>query len=551
MLSRKTLVPIPATGVIVSRTGKHRYVFKVLRTFRNEKGQPTNKRVQIGRVDELTGLLVPNDSYWAHYGEVDAVGACAGSGIEVLPGPDSIRSAGVGFVAARICAELGVGRMLVGSLGVSRAGVVSTVAAYMLARGNVMDGLEDFCAQQLLSTPVVDGQGASGVFATIGHGDRMGFFTAWAGVQPSDSFYAYDVTSVSSYAQGIADTEWGYNRDGEKLPQINLGCYVNQVNALPVFYLTYPGSIVDCAHLPYMMAFNEQLGVGGVGFVMDQGFCTATNLAYMEANQLRVIVKTSLRNPQVKNAVAGVREGIVSLRHRLPQGVYGETVTGLFYNTPATLHIYHDALAAERGRRDLDRLISMAEDKLSQLHTLTLAEAKPFRAWFTLHLHPDGTFSYARDWDKIDKAASNNGFFALLSTGATDAIETLDIYRRKDIIEKTFDDLKNHLEMDRLRTHTSATTDGKLFTAFIALIITSHLQARLGPLMQTKSWSKHTIIAELDKIRVVTTSNGTRLLNPITKTQREILTTLGYTFDDIKNYITQNTQPAPYMQKTH
>ena len=555
VLSSKTLVPIPSNGVIVRHTGTHRYVFKVLRTFRNAKGQPTNTRVQIGRVDEASGLLVPNDAYWVSFPDSkpasvgDSSGG-GGAGVEVLPEPDSIRSAGGGFVADKICHDLGVDRLLGEALGASRASMVATVASYMLARGNVMDGLGDFCGEQLLSSAPVDGQGASEVFATISHADRMRFFRPWAQGQPDDSCYAYDVTSLSSYAEGIADTEWGYNRDGERLPQINLGCYVNQSNALPVFYLTYPGSIVDCSHLPYMMAFNQELGVDKVSFVMDQGFCSTTNLEYMAGQHLGVIVKTSLRHKSVRQAVEQVQAGITSLRYRLDQDVYARTVTGRFYGVAARLHIYHDANIAERQRRDLNRLIQTREETLAQLATITAQEAKPFRVYHKITILADGTFTYEPDWDKIDQLGANNGFFALLTTGPLDASQTLDVYRRKDLIEKTFDDLKNHLEMDRLRTHNTDTTDGKLFAAFIALIITSYLQTKLGDLMREKSWSKHTIIAELNKIRVVTTSNGTRLLNPLTKTQRDILAALGYTFDDIKNHISALTPSTTYMQQT-
>ena len=39
-------------------------VYHVLETFRNEKGQPTNRRRLIGKLDEESGMLVPNDAYY-------------------------------------------------------------------------------------------------------------------------------------------------------------------------------------------------------------------------------------------------------------------------------------------------------------------------------------------------------------------------------------------------------------------------------------------------------------------------------------------------------
>jgi hypothetical protein len=48
------------------------------------------------------------------------------------------------------------------------------------------------------------------MFAAITYDERMKFFKAWAELHTEDKYLAYDVTSLSSYAKGIEDTEWGY-----------------------------------------------------------------------------------------------------------------------------------------------------------------------------------------------------------------------------------------------------------------------------------------------------------------------------------------------------
>ena len=113
----------------------------------------------------------------------------------------------------------------------------------------------------------------------------------------------------------------------------------------------------------------------------------------------------------------------------------------------------------------------------------------------------------------------------------------LSAYRRKDVIEKGFDELKNHIDMKRMRTHNTATTDGKMFCAFIALIAVSKMANMLSPFMKTKSMSKDGLISELEKIKVVTMSDGTKLMNPITKTQRTIFEACNLSEDDLKAYV--------------
>lgn len=168
---------------------------------------------------------------------------------------------------------------------------------------------------------------------------------------------------------------------------------------------------------------------------------------------------------------------------------------------------------------------------------LTEREAKRYASYFDIDRKKDGSFSFKRNYDKIDSADRHHGFFCILSNSTSGSEEILDIYRRKDAIEKGFDDLKNHLDMKRMRTHSDATTDGKLFLAFVALIAVSHMGTGLADFMQEKSMSKDTVIAELEKMKVVTVSENKRLLNPLTKTQKRLFKPFGLDEDKLKTYV--------------
>jgi len=286
-----------------------------------------------------------------------------------------------------------------------------------------------------------------------------------------------------------------------------------------------------------MMAYNGELGVEGAVFVMDKGFCTTGNVRYMKAGRLGFVMGADIRHKATRDAVDTARDGIVSMRNRTDQGVYAKSVHRAFYGAYAAMHVFCDPALAERQRRDLFRTVESWEERLSQLPRLTAAEARRYRAYFEVALAKDGSFSFRRDYDRIDAAAKNNGFFCILTDQGMGSSEVLAVYRRKDMIEKGFDDLKNHVDMRRMRTHTTETTDGKLFLAFVSLIAVSEVQARLGKTMRERSWSKGDVIAEMEKIKVVTAAGGRRLMNPLTKTQRTILEAFGLAEDDLKAYI--------------
>ena len=525
-LNSKIKVPLPSAGVIVRSSGVYRYVYKVLSVFRNEKGQPTNTRRQIGRLDTESGMLIPNENYYAFYGT---------TALEILPSSDSVRSVGATFLVGRILENLGVREALVDVFG-PRAEEIMTVAIYMTCRGNVMERMLDWCEGFTLHETQVSSQRASSLFATISHDDRMRFFKEWVARQRDINYLAYDVTSFSSYAEGISITEWGYNRDDEKLPQINLGCYFSEGNGLPLFYVTYPGSIVDKSHLPYMMAYNGDLGIDGVGFVMDRGFCTTDNVTYMHSSKLKYIMGVEMRHKATRSAIASVRDEIVSVRNNLSSGMYATSVRSRFYGAATVMHIYYNPALAERQRRDLYRSVENAAFELKQLELITVREAKRRSRWFDIDRNPNGSFSFQRNDTRVDQDAMNCGFFCLLSNAELDSAEILSIYRRKDFIEKGFDDLKNHIDMKRLRTHSDVTTDGKLFCSFIALIASSKLASVLRDAEELSS-SKHSLISEFEKVKSVSVHSGFRMMNPITKKQRLLLDALGLCEDDLKTYI--------------
>ncbi len=106
------------------------------------------------------------------------------------------------------------------------------------------------------------------------------------------------------------------------------------------------------------------------------------------------------------------------------------------------------------------------------------------------------------------------GFQALLTNGIKDPLEALRVYRNKDQVEKCFDDLKNQLDMKRLRMHSSEAVDGRLFVQFIALIYMSSLRREM----------RKSCLIEQYTVR--------ELLQEVTKPQRQILRELDIALPD-------------------
>jgi len=119
------------------------------------------------------------------------------------------------------------------------------------------------------------------------------------------------------------------------------------------------------------------------------------------------------------------------------------------------------------------------------------------------------------------------GFYALLTNDLKDPVEALQVYRNKDNVEKCFDDLKNQLDMKRLRIHSSPAMDGRLFVQFIALIYMSALRKKMRDTGLLEKYTVRELLLEMETLTQVRYSGKYgHILTEITKPQRHILESL-------------------------
>ena len=121
-----------------------------------------------------------------------------------------------------------------------------------------------------------------------------------------------------------------------------------------------------------------------------------------------------------------------------------------------------------------------------------------------------------------------SGFFCILSNKIKTAEEVLSVYRNKDVVENCFDDLKNHLDMKRLRVHTAAAMDGRLFLQFLALIYISSIRTTIQTDKKLKYMTIREAMEEMETLAKIKYSNRYgQVFTETTKIQRRILEVFG------------------------
>ena len=226
-LDASVLVDLPEHGIAYKKVSGKTYVYYVTATYRNKNGNPTCDRSSIGRLDETSGKLIPNRNYYEIFLK------------QPIPPAGDLFCCGVFDVFDRVCDTLGVKKLLKRYFP-EHCMEILTVAQYLLSEGNVLYYIDAYTeTHRTAAGGVLSDANCSRMLSSLRQEDRMLFF------REKNEYIAYDATSISSYSRNITELEWGYNRDKEKLLQINLGLYYGEESRLPLYYRVYPGSISD------------------------------------------------------------------------------------------------------------------------------------------------------------------------------------------------------------------------------------------------------------------------------------------------------------------
>ena len=109
----------------------------------------------------------------------------------------------------------------------------------------------------------------------------------------------------------------------------------------------------------------------------------------------------------------------------------------------------------------------------------------------------------------------------------------MQIYRDKDAVEKCFDDLKNTLDMKRLRMHSSSTVDGRLFVQFIALVLICAIRKQMREHGLIERFTVRELLREMETLtRIKYSGKYGSILAEVTKTQKEIFKALDISIPD-------------------
>jgi len=523
----KSLIDIPDDkGVHVKSAGAkgENYVYKYTKYFRNENGDPRNRAKSIGKVDPVSGKMFPNDNYYEMYNLEPSL-PCA-----------SVWDYGYSYIVLKACHDIGLLECLSQVFGKSAMDII-VMAAYIIREGNAMDGIDDWLQRNFFPgySRWLTSQSTSSIFASLTHKQRDDFFRLWVSKALGDGVVCYDVTSISSYSKEMTSVELGYNRDGDDLPQFNLGMFCNEETKIPIYYNRYNGSLTDKTNLPYVLANAKSIGIKRIKLVTDGGFwekvCFESLFEFCDAFTIGMplYLKDSTRILEANgdgiekycNELSGHRIFCIEVHDKVC-GVSGKVL------------IYYDSWNHINQCTEISNYVNKLKAELEKLKRYPKSKLKRYSSHFVITKHEQGCgFDYHIDNDKIEKLRKYKGYFLIFTTDMESSpSDILYFYRAKDADEKIFTQIKVDMNSDRTRTHNEETTDGKTFVTFIACVIRAHLMGQLSKYLTDQSTSMKKVFNQLSNIIILSSDGEYRFLKALTKKQKQILSVFDAT-DDI------------------
>jgi transposase len=452
-----------------------------------------------------------------------------------------------------IAASIGLDKILESCFNLSApdGSALLNLAFYQVAERRPLYLADYWLNEQQISSQVstydFSSSGISSLTMQIGNntGGIEQFFKLWIKKLGAPSSLIFDTTSVSSYSEQLDFAEWGYNRDGEQLPQINLSLVSSRQTSLPIYYRMLPGSIPDVSSLKVTVDILKELGICDYVTSLDRGFYSTANIRTMLKNEIGFVIGASQSCAQTVQLIQKHQIELRSLRRSIEHNgnivrhIADKWIVDMGNGETKELdaHIYWDYSRHSAQEKDLEcKLFQLCTKAHKDMPDGFLTE-EDAAGWIKENakgcsslLKPvmrNAKYDIERNIDAMEKVIEKKGFTVVVTTKkAASGIEILDDYRSRDKIEKLFDILKNENGHNRLYSGNQHAVSGRLFIAFIALIIHTELENRMKKANLIKKYSVSELLSIVRKLECVTMESGNRYLMELTKAQREIFATL-------------------------
>ncbi|MBI5417384.1 IS1634 family transposase [Candidatus Poribacteria bacterium] len=355
---------------------------------------------------------------------------------------------------------------------------------------------------------------------------KINFFKKWIQTQGGIDAIYFDITSISTHAKMLDLAEWGYNRDKEKLRQINIGLVYGSKTQLPLYYQIYPGSIPDVTTLANIKKYNQEFDIKNTIYILDRGFYSKNNIEKLDNE--RVIIPLSFSTSLASELLSSFDiqlnnpKNMIMVNNSIYTTVKSEIKIS---DKKFEVYIFRNKQMYNEGETLLYKILIELEEKINikkytnkEMVEQAVEEiASGYTKYFIIKEN-NNTYSIERNETIILNQIKKIGTFILMTNVSNQSkTKILELYKRREDIEKVFDCIKNDIDRDRLRVHTTERAEGNIFITYLSLILTSHIERTIKETDALKNYTKKEIIYELKKLKLTQFTNKLNIINELSK----------------------------------
>jgi transposase len=298
-----------------------------------------------------------------------------------------------------------------------------------------------------------------------------------------------------------------------------------------------PLSVIN-SRLEKTTTIVKALGANIKTLIIDRGFYSASNIEMLCESNLKFIIPLPSNLKLTEKMLSSSGEKLEQIHNHLvfqKEVIFYDQTECQIGNNTFTAFVFMDDKRRSYETQILLLKLHEVEDLFKRKKFYDVDSAKEFidscfkgcSKLFEISKNTQGNIIIKRDTKALTSKQSKLGKFILITNKEDiDARLIIAMYRQRDSVEKIFDSVKNELKIDRLRIHSRDALEGRLFIAFIAVILYMAILQELKNTDLIKKYSIAKIMMELRKIRVIEFSDAENMLSETTKTQREILSAL-------------------------
>ena len=467
-----TTVDLPEQNIIFRTSPKGtRYVYYIVRAYRNAKGAPTSETVLIGKEDPETRKLLPNARYFEVFGDpADQQRSLPRAARGQAFGPNYLLEVLAGHNHLDTCLQETFGddwqRLLTCAACAAFEGILQLVddaGQHYEFRGALKQILLPYRAQM------------HKLLTSLTYERQQEFFARWTQQRDENAYACFNA---------------GY-------PGTDVWMFLGLDTGMPLFYNRFP--LINGhkqTSLSSVMKNSHRFGIKEIGYTFNREFVTSENLALISKRTPRFVTPLSAElNQSAQINLSDFRDEICRPAHWLAEeDAYGARRAATIAGVDLFLHTY----------------FSSTEYALAE------------RAAFARGLSDT----------ELKRVLQVAGWSAYISNDAE--LETSFIpmlFRKRHLLEDVFAQVQRISVFTRFDQQNPALRDGRLFICFLATYLRCMLlnkrQAREG--IRKVNWRQ--MLEQIRTLPFVTASGATGMpqidFASLSKAQREILSTLG------------------------